>query len=1008
MTRKNLPSTLKSPSTRGENETNPEVFHVVHTLQPGYYWRAKKTINEDNIPAGTVLLLQKLEYVDNVAHTVQLWAHPSNQTRYAKSTYSMLVKEFVRLFEPEPDAEQIRARELAEVQNEITQLQADLTRGQVDPVFLLTQVKDNLLQLEQKANVPSKKERLPTGTTLVTSEPVNLTSLATALSAATTPAGLAEAKAHIQHQARLAEVKATWLAEKTGAIAQKLSAMAPFFEEKAVVAIARTQDARDLLERISKGLETLDLYLGKGVDVQTLATGEPAAFDEPLTVMQQKLFMDEEMTVWAPVGLTFDASNRKTFFKFLVATPALMDQIFPTTRCIVAVAASRQEKYYEDAQFGAMMNQANKNLFLLVRNGENIHVVVSPVTSHLDANQLFPTLSDLDEVFTGFDGKTLTIEDLGYARKMNEFEQLKLHYKRFLVLIAGLDHRDKLFGNFYPEKEAFNFVTLPFQQTYFRLIADGDASKLLGTGHKPLDEYLREARARLQSGSRVFCLMNELLTAEAAPGYCRRHGNKQPGPNRVLIAYKDAINICVDLPVVIEPYSFIPNALPEKFETKITLTKYTSVTRYGDRGLGYLVLDAINPDDLAAYINSRLARADFTQYIEVFKHALVYLRAERVIEAPARAELLKAATDAKLAAAAELAHLIDETVLTWRAARRGLPLCGVNSSEWKSVLDQLYAITKKDSIVTRIKAAVEATGRTVIRVVSSGRPKYLVYASPLPADLSPKVGSYGWVVRIAVDLGKRGVNLKDPTLVQIRKIHPKTESVLWQAENHLDWVSTWQCPHRYTELVAWASYCDDFKSNWESIFDCNAETWEGLNTTYQNAVNLQSKKMVASPRIFVPFGVFWNPATRKEPRLLGIAMDGFEFLWSVAPTEKARTLLEKWLRGNYQKPTVPGNRIQEAKDKGMQVQISYCHPKHGDSVFPLEGPWVYGTETNLVADRLKNEFKREFQYETETTPKGEPLPLWYFSTEFSLNTFDGPEAFKKGVLAHFSKRPKLS
>lgn len=80
---------------------------------------------------------------------------------------------------------------------------------------------------------------------------------------------------------------------------------------------------------------------------------------------------------------------------------------------------------------------------------------------------------------------------------------MALHYRRFLILICGLDHRLKLFGDFYDTNTPYSFLSLEFQERYFQFLHDKDGSGLLGMAEtRPsLQSYLEQANSCLQSGS---------------------------------------------------------------------------------------------------------------------------------------------------------------------------------------------------------------------------------------------------------------------------------------------------------------------------------------------------------------------------------------------------------------------------------------------------------------------------------------------------------------------------
>ncbi len=89
--------------------------------------------------------------------------------------------------------------------------------------------------------------------------------------------------------------------------------------------------------------------------------------------------------------------------------------------------------------------------------------VYSGVESHLGAHTLFPTTDEQGNIFRGIDGSQVTFNDVSYTDKLKAHEMVALHYYRFLILCCGLDHRLKLFGEFYDPQDRLSFVSMAFR-----------------------------------------------------------------------------------------------------------------------------------------------------------------------------------------------------------------------------------------------------------------------------------------------------------------------------------------------------------------------------------------------------------------------------------------------------------------------------------------------------------------------------------------------------------------
>ena len=259
-----------------------------------------------------------------------------------------------------------------------------------------------------------------------------------------------------------------------------------------------------------------------------------------------------------------------------------MNQIFPTERCVLVMATTRRYIDYGDRWVNHERNDENRKVFLLVRNGMNIHRVFSPVESHLGTSRLFPTKDDQERIFRGFDGSQIKFEDVAYTDKLAAHERHALHYKRFLLLACGLDHRLKLFGDFYDGPQSLDFVSLGFQSRYCRFLCDDDQSAMLPGGERTsVIKWVEEKNAYLRSGSRVLCNWSEVMNPDTAPGACKetsdRHGRGfdrryTPGDRMsVAVAYKDGDRFCVDVDV--SGYSYAIHG-ERAFKCKVNLSKF--------------------------------------------------------------------------------------------------------------------------------------------------------------------------------------------------------------------------------------------------------------------------------------------------------------------------------------------------------------------------------------------------------------------------------------------------
>lgn len=951
-----------------------ETLKKFQSLQAGQYWKALRTIHEEGIDEGTVLLIQSIRWVEDAVHTVVLRPHPSKigkhvelfvpqkggKTRKVYFTYDehrFLLADFLASFEFEPDHQRIRAGEVREVQGRVAALQAELLETQSSPVLLASVVENGLRQQAEEAKKKGGKDvpasQAGAGLPAVPgSEIVSLSTgtVADAIGSQITSDGIAAMRAAASRQHQIATIKANWIQGKTTAIAETIKEMTPFYEEQAAAALAQTEDVRSYVTKLLEGIESLDLYVGKNVEVQTVREGASASKDEPLTLVQRKLLMDEELAVWTDLNEWFDFEEEHLFFDALRKHDGLVEQIFPTQRCVLVMAITRRYIDYGDNWTNNARNDENRKVFLLVRDGMNIHRVFSPVESHLGSDRLFPTKDDQERIFKGFDGTQIKFEDVSYTDKLAMHERFALHYKRFLLLLCGLDHRLKLFGDFYEGPQSLQFVSMAFQERYCRFLHDDDSSVMLpGEERQTVQSWIDEKNGYLRSGSRVLCNWSEVMNPDTAPGACKATRSRDYGRGfdrrydpkenfAICIAYKDGDSICVD--VEVSGYSYNSHS-DRTFSCKVNLSRFKD-GNWGHSDLPFLCLDAVEPTDLDHYIHHRGSRANHLAYIRFFKQALKFVSAERAEEAGARERLAQALEDGQIAAPADRPAIISQAVVAWRAANRGrdLPkLEGADPAAWKSLLDQMYMLAGEGKRrVEEIEAFVRAMGLEPLRLVLSGGAKLVVYAAPGQSECDDRLEPHAWVHRIGVERGKTKYVEKNRRWALVPEqaasettIHEWGGADVW-AKRTSAFASFEHKQRVMKEAGEFGGLLAPFlKPMTELEHDGQLGQWKSVRKTI-----LDGSKYVQNPWLVVPFGVVLFERAHRVEFLCVESARPHTLLARLAPGETERQAMRSAFLKPYEKKEHAAQEFDYAlaadpqKDWGLfQVSLTWSDNRVG-------------------------------------------------------------------------------
>lgn len=812
---------VSAPTSEHEDIAGLEVIQSTQALEPGHYWIAQRPL-ERRFNTGDTLLLMDVTEFDGATHSVTLRMHP----RQGSGKFDMLVHDFLAAFLPNPDGESVRLREQQEVMERVAEQQSDLMRIQVDPQLMNEAIREKVeaglrdLAKEQAATSQKETEQgqqraqdirkvhrraarrsAANGNPLTAPKVVLANELGDFIHNGINEQGIAELKHIASSQAVIARAQATWLQERTEAIAATLAQLTPYVSERSAVALARASGAIKMAERIGRGIESLDLYVGKNVDVIDLKVGAPAATHEPLSLIQGKRYAEEELAVWADVDASFDFTNRQAFFDAMAESEALVNQVLPFPRCVVSMAMTRHSRDYGDAMSNVMNNIQNQLVFLLVRNGANVHVVYSSSPSHEGAARLFPTQNEAQEPFCGFDGERVSIRDVEFGERAKRFDDVALVYRRFLILLCGLDHRMGLLGVFYPPEMQARFMSAEFQARYFRFVADEEQGWLLGDQLPPVNDWFKAKNTMVQSGSRIFILNGAAMRA-ATPEIKRRHDLVATSEQfkTPFVAFLES----GALAVTIQAKNHYSGRGPESPKCYISATGLNSA----HDGAWWLCVDGVSAPEIRRYRHSRTNRAMGVSYLKLFRRLETYLELEAQQEAAARAYLLEAAVEFGGVTAEQAPAALDAAVRNWRAARRGAPLPDIDQ---KAELNGVLSLMVPEGHLTpqmevMLAAYLSASCASPLLLTRTGRSKFFLYVPATDEDRAPfpNVLTWGWVKRISLEPGATKIREGSSSLVWLGEVLPAAEVAVRTWDGLQAWQNKMPEPiklRRYASLV---------------------------------------------------------------------------------------------------------------------------------------------------------------------------------------------------------------
>ncbi len=793
-----------------DQQGHTERVERFQALQPGQYWTSIRDVHEEGIRKGTTLLLVSLRWVDDKPHTVILRPHPNEigrkvcyayvdssgkeaKERFSREEIRFLLDDFLSAFEFEPDYQRIRGEEIRQAQARINELQNELLESQSNPQVIEKVVQERLAQPAPANSAAGEKND---DSQVAHAQQMATGSISSAIQIGLTATSVDQMRRAASREHEIATIKATWIQERTEKIGEALKALTPYYSEQAAAALAATEDVRTYVAKLMQGIESLDLYVGKDVTVTTIKEGQGAPQDVALSFVQRKLMMDQELCPFVDLPDNFDYRSIDKFHQALRDHEGLVNQVFPTQRCVLVMAVTAEFIDYGDRLDNAILNQHNAKVFLMIRNGENIYQVNSPVESHLGASRLFPSRAEHDQIFTGLDGRQIKVEEVAYTDRLSAHERSALHYKRFLLLVCGLDHRLDLFGKFYEEPKSMNFVSLEFQKAHCRFIHDDDGQNMLpGISMVPLGEWIKEKNKCLQVGSRVLCNWEKLMTPQTAPAAVRYVNWSR---NEWIYSPRERLSSCI---VRESKGNLVVEAPVEGMTAKGTDRAFNCVVNLSEFKEEYfgaiplLCLDQVEEDELDRYIRHRDTRSGYVASIIVLKKAREVIQQERQKEEPCRLALVSMMLNEGIPQS-EAIDNAQRATRSWRIAFRGeIPPCP-GDRRWPAIARQCRALCiPEESLRAVARDIAREHNAKPLRISTDETGDTILYVAPADHERDDRLEPHVWVRRLTMKESKRGMVVK---------------SAEWRVLPKSDLTETVRC--EWDEAKVWSSLSSRFSS----------------------------------------------------------------------------------------------------------------------------------------------------------------------------------------------------
>jgi len=252
------------------------------------------------------------------------------------------------------------------------------------------------------------------------------------------------------------------------------------------------------LDKKIKAVYMLETYLGINEEIIQLVEGAPAPEGTPLTLFQQKLYMDEELGIWSDGGADFkdiekwDKWISKHYEMFLYA---------PKSICTFQIRRTKKE-YSQNAWENDAQNQPNWKTYFLIRNGTNLYRIWSDV--HIE-DRLFPSETEYRDILT-------PKKDDHWWREKEAQEEIKskhLSYLYGVIAIQGIVERTDILGT--EIKTKLNLMMLNEDMLeYVKFVRDDETNHWITSGKPSWRDFLKANQQAIDVGTRVTLIKDRM------------------------------------------------------------------------------------------------------------------------------------------------------------------------------------------------------------------------------------------------------------------------------------------------------------------------------------------------------------------------------------------------------------------------------------------------------------------------------------------------------------------
>lgn len=385
-------------------------------------------------------------------------------------------------------------------------------------------------------------------------------------------------------------------------------------------------------EKLSNAAKTLRLmknYAGIDAEIVQIRNGSPAQEDEPLTIYQSKLFMDENvgiLNLFEGGTDSLDVNNLEEFDRWIADN---FRTFMPAEKALTVWQIRREAKQYalgcdaESELFNHIMNEGNFQTYFLIRNGERLWRFTSDF--HVP-DEVFPKLRDKRDWFSE-------------SQLKNDTE------KRLFALAAlqgSIDHTEILGTRL--RNKGINLLrpVAEYDEKDIVFIRDAEPDQFITDGRPRWKEYLEKNQEGIRKGSRIMPVVS-FHDIVKDNGWGEKWNAIRSTNSRCLVYSVPDAGEVYTVEDVDNSY-WGTDGLKVLFNPKDEVYRYRGdwvsghqrMTRIGFRYFRDEVVDvdAISFEDIDYYLKSRLDRPDYISMLPLLARLWKWKKKEHEVETP--------------------------------------------------------------------------------------------------------------------------------------------------------------------------------------------------------------------------------------------------------------------------------------------------------------------------------------------------------------------------------------